>query len=131
MTEIRTYTGATVRSFYESPLLFCFVLSGLKSFLVYISFLMPTQSSSSHIPSCIACGQASCLACHPYKLHDTSTKEYLQPVYFRKQVDITLCNPLNMLHFCGGIILFTLGNRCISCYAIHATYAACQRDLSG
>ena len=35
-----------------------------------------------------------------------------------------------MLHFCWGIcILFTFGNRCISCYATLATYAACQRNL--
>ena len=33
-------------------------------------------------------------------------------------------------HFAGGIcILFTLGNRFISCYTSHATLAACQRDL--
>ena len=33
-------------------------------------------------------------------------------------------------HFCRGIwVLFTLGNKCISCYATRANYTACQRDL--
>ena len=34
-------------------------------------------------------------------------------------------------HFCweNSCVLFTLGNRCVSCCAIHATYVACQRDL--
>ena len=34
-----------------------------------------------------------------------------------------------MWHFYWDIILFTLENRCISCHATHATYAACQRNL--
>ena len=29
----------------------------------------------------------------------------------------------------GICVLFTLGNRCITCYATHAIYAACQRNL--
>ena len=37
-----------------------------------------------------------------------------------------------MRHFCWGstCVLFTWGNRCISCYSTLATYAACQRDIS-
>ena len=33
------------------------------------------------------------------------------------------------LHWGNCCILFTLGNRCTSCYATHTTYVACQRDF--
>ena len=35
-----------------------------------------------------------------------------------------------MLHFRCGIVLFILEGTCTSCYATHATYAWCQRDIS-
>ena len=35
-----------------------------------------------------------------------------------------------MQHLCCAICVpFTLGNRCIFCYATHTIYAVCQRDL--
>ena len=52
----------------------------------------------------------------------------LHPVYFRRQV----MPPMQIIQqFCWGTtgVLFILGNRCSFCYATHATYPTCQRNL--
>ena len=36
---------------------------------------------------------------------------------------------MQYFHWRTFSILFTLGNRCTSCYTTHATYVACQRDF--
>ena len=70
--------------------LFCFVLPGLKSSLIYIIFTHPRTCTPS------------------YAIHATYA------AFLRG----TAC------------VLFNLGNRQASCYATHAIYAACQKDIS-
>ena len=138
------YTGLMVWFFCETSLPFCFILPGLKSFQVYLTFWTPTQSSGSHIPP-MCCTWTHLLSYKPptqlpqllcigntcilFTFGNRCTSScFLLPV----------SNPSSMpptqflQHFRWGICLMvTLGNRFISCYATHTIYAACQKGLSG
>ena len=94
-----THTEAMVWFFCETSLPFCFVLPGSKSPLVYIIFLMPTQSLQSYLPP--TCCTLTCL------LSSMPLTQLMQYFGWRN-----IC------------ILFTLGKRCIFCYVTHATYVA-------
>ena len=128
MAKMHTHTqrGATMRFFCETSLPFYFVLAGWKSFWVY-NFLN-THTILVVPSSALHCMWICLLACHPHNFHGTLAEEYLHPVYFRKLVDILLCNLRSIS--AGSIVLFTLGNRCTSSYATHTTFAACQKNLS-
>ena len=92
---------STARLFCETSLPDCFVLLGLKSSLVYTIFLIPTQSSRSHV------------------LHTRCTWTRLR----------SFMPPMKLLqHFRLGNICvqFTLENRSDSCCSTYAIYAACQ-----
>ena len=77
------------------------------------------------------------LSCHPQQLCVIFVGEHPRSVYFRNQVYFLLIVPLSSsmqpmqltrnFHRSIGVP-FTLGNRCISCYAIHVIYMTCQRD---
>ena len=87
-------SGSTVK-----PLSLCFFLSGSKSSLVYMIILMPTQIHEIRPPTNM--------------LHADTPPSSIPPTHCR-------------WHFCWGTtcVLFTLGNRWTSCYAIHSTYMA-------
>ena len=104
MAEMRTHRG-DCGFFCETTLPFCFVLCRLKSSLVYIIFQVPMQSSWSHLPT------THCMC--------TCLLSSILPTQLTRH-----------FHLGSICIAFTLGNSCIFCYAIHATYAACQKDLS-
>ena len=63
---------------------------------------------------------------------DKSSWSHFPPTHCMWASLLLACHPLNfMWHFDWETnnILFTFGNGCTSCYALHATYVACQRDL--
>ena len=96
MAEMHTDRSDSARSFCETSLPFSFVLPGSKSFLGYIIFRTPTQSSWSHIPP-MRCtwGRLQSSFPHP-QLCATLRLFHLRPVYFRKQRHILLCHPPNL-----------------------------------
>ena len=100
MTEMHTHRSDSVVFLWNR---FAFQ-PGLKSFLVYIIFRILTQSSWLYF------SPASCV--------------------WKRLLSSMLPTKLTQ-HFCWGNtwILFTLGNRGVSCYATHATYVVCQRNL--
>ena len=83
---------------------FCFIIPGSKSSQVYMIFETPTQSLWSRLPP---------MRCTWTRLLSSTSPTQLM-WYFRRR---------------NTCVLFALGNRCISSYATHATYAACQRNL--
>ena len=88
-----------VQFFCETSLLFCFFLPGSESSLVYIIFQILAQILKVTPPT--------------NTLRVDMPPSSMPPTQF-------------MCHFCWGTtcILFILGNRYTSCYAIHATYTA-------
>ena len=138
-----TYTRATVRFFCETSLPFCFVLPGSKSSLAYIIYQRPTQSSWSHLqPTCYTWTRLL------YSMPPTQLTWYFRwentcvvfpfgnrwlPVFFLLPVSDSSCMPPTQFtqQFRWGIcVMFTLGNRSVSCYATHAIYAVCQKRSS-
>ena len=94
----------TVRFFNETSLLFCFVLSGPKSSLVYKIFRIPTRTLGVTPPA--------------YTLHVDTPLSSEPPNKFTWRFRRgTTC------------VRLTLGSKCTSCYATHAAYAARQRNI--
>ena len=116
-----THRRAVVRFFVMKVL--CLSASfylGQNSHLVFIIFRTSTQSTWSHHPPR---RHASCLACHLRNLRGNSAEETpasCLPKEISRHAVVPPPQPIR--HPCWGIVLFILGNRCISC---HATFAIC------
>ena len=103
---------------------------GRISFLVYIIFRTPTKSLWSHHPPKYR-AWTGLLSSMPttqptwHFLWGTPTSCLTQEISRYPVIPPT--QPT--WHFRWGIVLFTLGNRCTSCHATHATNAVGQRNL--
>ena len=126
------HIGVTVRVFCETSLPFCFVLPGLKSSLVYIIFRTPMQSSWSHTPPPVLWTWIRPLTSMPPTqltrhfhwgnasiLFTLINRSASCCFFLLPAPDFTIMPPTQFTwHFRKGIsVLFTWGNRSISCYA--------------
>ena len=92
------------------------------------NFPESTQSSWSHLSLSRCTWTRLLFSMLPTQLLATfPLRKYKHSVYFRKHA-YPVCHPRK---FRGGntCIVFTLGYTCISCYATHTFYVACQRNL--
>ena len=119
-----TQARATVQFFCETSLPFCFILPGSKFFPGLYNFL-----DTHVIPWPHLLPMRSMLTCLLYSVQPTQHFLWGKPEScLPKEIS---GHPVKqpMHYFRRDIIRLTLGNRCISCHATHATYAACQRNL--
>ena len=96
-----THTGAMVWFFCEISLPFCFILSKLKSSVVYIIFQTPTQSFWLHVSPM-----------HCMWTHLLSSMPPTQLTWH--------------FHWGNTCILFTLGNRCTFCCFSASSIGLCK-----